>query len=279
MAEQAYPGTDDYSMAELMAILIAREMSGAGEKRGGGGAGMVIPLAAGRLAQLTVAPDLWLMTGGAGSVNGKFDTLPLGTWDPRCNTGAECKNYMMDVVDAAISGRSKDDRMNGISAAGLGGMQIDRYGNSNMIGIGPHPKLKVRGPGAVGTIWMASGPTNNFVEHHNQRVFVEKVAYRSGPGWLEGGDARHKAHNGRDGPQYCWTPICVCDFTEDDHHMRLASVHPGYTVDDVVANTGFELVIEGDVPQTTPPTEWELQVLRGQVDQGGRLKTRRLTVG
>ena len=61
--------------------------------------------------------------------------------------------------------------------------------------------------------------------------------------------------------------------------MRLVSVHPGYTVDDVVANTGFELVIEGEVPITTPPTEWELGVLRNQVDRGGKLRSRRLTVG
>ncbi len=280
MAEQANPGTNQYSMAELMAVIIARVMAGPEEKRGGGGAGMVIPLAAGRLAQITVAPNLWLTTGGAGSINGKFDRLPLGTWDPTCNRGAECKNYMMDVVDGALKGRSPEGRMNFISAGGLGGMQIDKYGNSNMIGIGgPHPKLKVRGPGTVGTIWAGSGPTNNFVEHHNKRIFVEKVEYRSGAGWLEGGDARAKALNGRRGPEYAWTPICVCDFTEDEHRMRLVSVHPGYTVDDVVANTGFELVIEGEVPITTPPTEWELGVLRNQVDRGGKLRSRRLTVG
>ena len=92
-------------------------------------------------------------------------------------------------------------------------------------------------------------------------------------------DAIEWAADGRDGPPYCWTPICVCDFTEEEHRMRLVSVHPGYTVDDVVSNTGFELVIEGEVPQTTPPTDWELQVLRTRVDRGGRLRTRRMTVG
>ena len=277
--QQANPGTDRYSMAELMVCVMARAMAGEEEKRGGGGANAIIPLAAGRLAQITVAPNLWLTTGGAGSINGKFDTLPIGTWDPRCDHRAECKNYMMDVVDGAIRGRKQGTRMSFASIAGLGGMQIDKHGNSNMIGIGPHPKLKVRGPGTVGTIWLGSGPTSNYTEHHSKRIFVERVAYRSGAGWLEGGDTRHKTLDGRDGPPYCWTPICACDYTEDEHRMRLVSVHPGYTVDDVVKNTGFELVIEGDIPQTTPPTDWELQVLRTQVDKAGRLKKRRVTVG
>ena len=277
--KQANPGTDRYSMAELMTICMARAMSGEEEKRGGGGANSIIPLAAGRLAQITVAPNLWLTTGGAGSMNGKFDQLPIGTWDPRCDNRAECKNYMMDVVDSAIRGRKTDRRMSFATISGLGGMQIDKYGNSNMIGIGSHPKLKVRGPGTVGTIWLGSGPTSNYTEHHSKRIFVEKVAYRSGAGWLEGGDSRHKTLDGRDGPPYCWTPIAVMDYTEDEHRMRLLSVHPGYTVQDVIDNTGFELVIPKDVPQTTEPTDWELDVLRTKVDRQGRLRKRRVTVG
>lgn len=279
MPQLAYPGTDRYSMAELMAIIIARAMAGEDEKRGGGGANQVISLAAGRLAQLTVAPNLWLTTGGAGSVNGKFDRLPLGTWDPRCNSGAECKNYMIDVVDTRLQG-IKHTRMNQASMAGLGGMQVDMHGNINMIGIGgPYPKLKVRGPGTVGSLWLGANPTSNIVEHHNVRVFVVKVDYRSGAGWMDGGDSRHRILDGRDGPPFCWTPICVCDFTEDEHRMRLVSVHPGYTVADVVANTGFELAIPDEVPTTTPPTDWELEVLRTRVDRDGQLRRRRVTVG
>jgi glutaconate CoA-transferase, subunit B len=165
-------------------------------------------------------------------------------------------------------------------AGGLGGLQVDKYGNINLLGIGgPYPNLKVRGPGSVGTLWLGAAQTNVFLEHHNKRLFVEKVDYVTGAGWLTGGDSRHKTLNGRDGPRYVWTPIAVCDFTEDEHRMRLATVHPGYTVADVVANTGFELVIPPKVPTTTPPTDWELNELRTKVDRSGVLKRRRLTVG
>lgn len=280
-AQPVNPGTNAYGMAELMTICMARVLATEKETRGGGGANANIPLAAARLAQLTVAPNLWLSTGGAGSMNGKFEKLPLGTWDPRADARAECKNYMMDVVDGFMQGRASTDRLElGQGSGALGGIQIDKYGNSNMIGVGgPYPKLKFRGPGTVGTIWMASGAQGIFTEHHNKRLFVEKVDYISGPGWLGGGNERYDKLNGREGPPLCWTPICVCDFTEDDHRMRLVSVHPGYTVQDVVDNTGFELVIEGDVPTTTPPTEWELDVFRTRVDPEGRMRNRRLTVG
>lgn len=280
-AHPVHPGSDDFGMAELMAIAMARILATEKETRGGGGANAVIPMAAARLAQLTVAPNLWLSTGGAGSINGKSDRLPLGTWDPRCDRRAECKSYMMDAVDGFLQGHASTERMvRGQGLGSLGGIQIDKYGNSNMIGVGgPYPKLKFRGPGTVGTIWMGCGPQGLFTEHHNTRLFVEKVDYVSGPGWVTGGDSRYKLLNGREGPVYCWTPICICDFSEDEHRMRLRSVHPGYTVDDVVANTGFELVIEGDIPTTTPPTEFELGVLRTKVDPDGRLRQRRLTVG
>lgn len=280
-AQLVTPGTDRYSMAELLVIAQARVLAGEEEKRGGGGANAVMPLAASRLAQLTVAPNLWLSTGGAGSMNGKFNRLPLGTWDPSCDIGAECKNYMMDVVDTFLKGRVPGGRMSaGDGMGSAGGIQIDKFGNTNMIGIGgPHPKMKVRGPGTVGTIWTACAPQGLFVEHHNKRLLVEKVDYISAPGWLDGGDSRAKLLDNRPGPVFLWTPICVCDFTETEHRMRLVSVHPGYTVKDVVDNTGFELVIEGDVPTTTAPTDWELNALRTLVDKDGRLKTRRLTIG
>jgi len=280
-AQLAYPGTDKYSMAEFMAILLARQAGGDGETTGGGGANQVVSLGGNRLAQITVAPDLWLFTGGAGVYNGKFDTLPLGTWDPRLNHGAECKIFIADVVDGGTRGHDAggSGRLRRAGSGGFGGIQVDKFGNVNMIGIGPHPKLKVRGPGTVGTIWMGSGSANVFVEHHNKRIFVEKCDYVSGAGWLEGGDSRHKTLNGRDGPEYVWSPICVLDFTEVEHRARIASVHPGYTAADVVANTGFELVVPDHVPTTTPPSDFELHTLRTQVDRAGVLRKRRVTVG
>jgi len=72
-----------------------------------------------------------------------------------------------DIVDMGITG-SWDWGFNG-------GLQIDMYGNINMIGVGPHPKLKVRGPGTVGTIW--TGTLRRpylYTMHHAARILVEE---------------------------------------------------------------------------------------------------------
>jgi hypothetical protein len=65
------------------------------------------------------------------------------------------------------------------------------------------------------------------------------------------------------------TNLAVLDFAGPDHSMRLASVHPRVTVDEVVASTGFELAIDAGVPQTRLPTDEELALIRGVIDPNG----------
>jgi len=66
--------------------------------------------------------------------------------------------------------------------------------------------------------------------------------------------------------------LCVMDFSEDEKRMRLKSLHPGVTVDEVQSNTGFDLLIPDEVPQTALPTEEELSILRTRVDRTGLLR-------
>jgi hypothetical protein len=58
----------------------------------------------------------------------------------------------------------------------------------------------------------------------------------------------------------------VLDFESPDHSMRLRSLHPGVTVDDVIAATGFELVIPDNVPESRLPTDDELSLIRDVID-------------
>jgi glutaconate CoA-transferase subunit B len=62
------------------------------------------------------------------------------------------------------------------------------------------------------------------------------------------------------------------DFEENTKRMRLKSVHPGVTVEQVIANTGFELIIPEGVPTTEPPTKEELWLLRNRIDVEGVLR-------
>ncbi len=48
--------------------------------------------------------------------------------------------------------------------------------------------------------------------------------------------------------------------------MRLRSVHPGVTVDEIVEATGFELVIPTTSTSPACPTDEELRLIREVID-------------
>lgn len=165
-------------------------------------------------------------------------------------------------------------RQNGVFFAG--GIQIDQFGNSNLIGIGKDPaRLDFRGPGGIGTCnaTLMNGRWHLVTTDHSPRVLVEKCDYVSSLGWGDGSaDFRQKLGLGDNGPTLIITPRCVFDFEPDTHRARLKSVHPGVTVQEVIAETGFEFAVPDDVPTTASPTEHELAVLRDRLDRKGDLR-------
>jgi len=151
----------------------------------------------------------------------------------------------------------------------MGATQIDRYGNQNFASIGPYqqPKTQLIGMrGAPGNT--ICHKTSYWIPGHSTRSFVEKVDTVSGVGYdraaqLPAASRRfHCIHR-------VVTNLAVLDFETPDHRMRLRSVHPGVSVDEVVANTGFELAIDGDVPETRAPSENELRLIREIIDPRG----------
>ena len=158
----------------------------------------------------------------------------------------------------------------------VGALQIDAFGNSNLIGLGKDPRrLALRGPGAIATTTNASHVRRFylFVNEHSPRIFVERCDFVSTVGWAGGGaDARRRLGLPGGGPRYCITPLAVMDFDEQSKRMRLFSVHPGVSVEQVRAQTGFELMVPSRVPVTPLPTAEELAILRGRVDPQGLLR-------
>jgi acyl CoA:acetate/3-ketoacid CoA transferase beta subunit len=65
----------------------------------------------------------------------------------------------------------------------------------------------------------------------------------------------------------------VFDFETPDHAMRVRSVHPGVTVDEIVAATGFELIVPAGVPETRPPTAEDLRLIRDVIDPNDTRKS------
>ena len=62
------------------------------------------------------------------------------------------------------------------------------------------------------------------------------------------------------------TNLAVLDFEGPGRTMRLKTVHPGVTVDDVRAQTGFELAVADDVRQTPTPSAEQLALLADVLD-------------
>jgi len=74
-----------------------------------------------------------------------------------------------------------------------------------------------------------------------------------------------------------FSPLGVFDFAPDSGTMRILSLHPGVTVAEVQAATGFEVRVPATLVETEPPTPQELAVLRTIVDPDGLLKELRIT--
>jgi len=91
------------------------------------------------------------------------------------------------------------------------------------------------------------------------------VDYITSPGFLSGGTSRADSGLTGGGPDKVITDLAVLGFDPENKRMTLVSVHPGVTVDQVVAATGFNLIVPQDVQMTPPPTEVELATLRANV--------------
>ncbi|MBU0504774.1 3-oxoacid CoA-transferase, partial [bacterium] len=59
----------------------------------------------------------------------------------------------------------------------------------------------------------------------------------------------------------------IMDFEEESKRMRLIALNPGVTVEQVVENTGFELLIADNITENAAPSDEELRVLREEVDK------------
>jgi glutaconate CoA-transferase subunit B len=229
------------------------------------GAVSSLPAAACRLAQLSHAPGLWYVTGGSGAVNPRLAPIPRSSCDDRL-LRADCVLPLPEVV--MLEGRG--DVFDVFFA---GGLQIDAHGNTNLQAVGDVARPTLRGPGGVGLPFLPlAGRVVFYTATHDRRTFVERVDFVSGPGFL-GGPAEWQAkRRSGDGPALVVTPMCTMDFDPGSLRMRLRTLHPGVTEQQVRDATGFEPArAAGPVPTTVPPNALELEVLR-RIDSEGMLR-------
>ena len=137
-----------------------------------------------------------------------------------------------------LARRGKDDIMF------LSGVQIDRFGNVNNSVIGDFERPKVRLPGGAGGAEMIHlfPKTVLYRTKHNPKTVVEKVDFVTYPGWIDAVSWR------RGGPEKVITDLAVMDFGGPSRQMRLESVHPGVTVDQVKKKYGLRTFRSGIDP-------------------------------
>jgi glutaconate CoA-transferase subunit B len=144
----------------------------------------------------------------------------------------------------------------------IGGAQVDRFGNLNTTYVGPHGHA-VRLPGSGGAPDIASLAHRHVViMAHERRRFVERVDYVTSPGHGEGGDWRARTGLPGGGPSAVITTLGLFRFDAATREMTLASVHPGMTIEQVRAQTGWPLRVADPVTETPPPSAAELAMIR-----------------
>jgi glutaconate CoA-transferase subunit B len=245
----------------MMVVAAARELAG----RRVCFVGVGLPNVAVNLAQRTVAPDLELVY-EAGVFGARPARLPLSIGDPTIVTGATAVVSMFELFAFYLQGGL-------IDVGFLGAAQIDRFGNINTTVIGSYRAPSVRLPGSGGACEIAINAREVFViMRQSPRSFVERIDFRTSPGNLGGAAEaepirRAQGWLGR-GPSVVVTDLGVYRF-DNSGEMVIASLHPGVTLPDARAASGWALAGADDPPSTPPPSDDELRLLREELDPEG----------
>lgn len=245
-----------YSRTELMICVAARLFEDGTTCFIGTG----IPMLAAMLASKTTAPNIVPVFefGGTGAI---LDELPLAVGEARTFHKGISALGICDTMETAQRGF--------IDYGFLGGAQIDPYGNLNSVVIGEHDHPKARLPGSGGGNDVGSHCWQTIaIMQHDARRFVPKVDFVTTPGYLTGPGAREAAGLPRGtGPMAVVSTLALMDYDPETCRMRLKAVHPGVSIDEVKANTGFDLLIPEQVGINEPPSDEELHLLQEEIDR------------
>jgi glutaconate CoA-transferase subunit B len=245
-----------YSAIELMICCAARAL----DDRSTVAVGTGIPCAAAMLAQRTHASSLVILF-EAGGVAPQLPTMPISVGDSRTFYRGVMATSMADIMETCQRGL--------IDYTFLGGAQIDPFGNLNSTLIGTdyhHPKVRLPGSGGANDLaslcWKILVVTT-----HDRRRFVDKLDFMTTPGFLTGPGAREAAGlPPGTGPYRVITDLAVLGFHAITGRMEVLSLHPGVTLDRVRQATGFTLEVHDPLDITALPTDFELRILRDDVD-------------
>lgn len=149
----------------------------------------------------------------------------------------------------------------------VGPVQVDCFGQMNISAIGEYAKPKAALLGVRGYPGNSISHRNSmFVPNHSPRVFVSgecDVVCSVGVNPARWPDGKRPAGFalGR-----IVTDLAVLDFGGPGEQMRIRSLHPGVTVDQVRTQTGFALAVDDALTTTAVPTPEQLEIIRTRLD-------------
>jgi acyl CoA:acetate/3-ketoacid CoA transferase beta subunit len=247
----------EYTPFELMAVAGARELKD-GEVVG---VGLGLPMIASFLAKRTHAPNITILF-ELGVVDPEPIHTGVGLADPRVWYRAKVLSSFVDMLGTVLH--------KGLVDVGfLGGLEIDAYGNLNTTLLGD-PKGKYRhftGSGGANDIASCARRTIIIIRHEARKL-NEAVSFATSPGYLRGGGEREAAGLSG-GPSRVITDKAIFDFDPESKRMRLVSIHPGVTLEEVLANMNFQPVVPDRPPTTELPTAEQIRVIRREIDPEG----------
>jgi len=267
----------DYTIDELICVCIARQIED-GEVVA---QGIATPLVAAGyiLAKLTHAPNVAFVSAIGNSLC--YDWAPLSLshveeiWLGRAT-------HILSFAEIACTVLPTFSPREFFRPA-----QVDPYGNFNNVAIGDYqtlrpfdgaqdkpgsgqaPRLRLPGCGGIADVTVFSPRIYLYVPRHERRVFVKRPDFISGIGFLSGEGEEERRQRGvtSPGPRYLVSDLGQFDYAHE--RMRLISCHPGVSVAEVQAQTGFPLEVAPDVTETPPPTQEQVRLLREEIDPLG----------
>jgi len=228
--------------------------------------GIGLPSEAANLARMTHAPNVVLIY-ESGTIGTRPEILPLSIGDGELADKADLVVSVPEIFAYWLqAGR--------IDVGFLSAAQIDRYGNLNSTVVGPYETPKVRLPGAGGAPEIATSAGEVIVMlRHTRRAFVPTVDFVTSVGFGRDGEGRPSRAGG--GPKVVISDLGVLRPDPDTNELNLVATHPGIDVEQVRAETGWDLKVTARLTVTDPPTIEELTLLRGLKDRTREAHARR----
>jgi glutaconate CoA-transferase subunit B len=283
----------DYTVDELICVCIARQIEN-GEVVA---QGIATPLVAAGyiLAKLTHAPNVVFISAIGNSIC--YDWAPLSlshvedVWLGRAThilSFAEIASTVLPTFSPQEFFRpAQVDSYGNFNNVVIGDCQAlrpfdgaqDKLGSGQALrpfdaaqdelGSGQVPRLRLPGCGGIADVTAFSLRIYLYVPRHERRAFVERLDFRSGIGFLSGEGEEERWRRGitSPGPRYLVSDLGQFDYAHG--RMRLISCHPGVSVAEIQAQTGFPLEIAPDVMETRPPTQDQVRLLREEIDPLG----------